>query len=107
MDRYYHLGLNHASLQQNIPAVEYFTHAIEKTSSMRFKVLYTHERAKALQMERYYDEVYHLHKLFIQTVFSNSSILRQFSILPRYWFTIQQMRMHFFVVDLLTNPLGI
>ncbi|KAF0696326.1 Aste57867_12885 [Aphanomyces stellatus] len=55
-DLYYHIGLGHANLQEHMEAVKYFTHAIEQATTRKCKVTYVHERAKALQLEAYYEE---------------------------------------------------
>ncbi|ETW07866.1 hypothetical protein, variant 1 [Aphanomyces invadans] len=55
-DLYYHMGLGHASVGEHIQGVEFFTRAIDQTTSRQLKTKYLHERAKALQLEGYYEE---------------------------------------------------
>ncbi|CAK4778815.1 unnamed protein product, partial [Aphanomyces euteiches] len=55
-DLYYHLGLGFANLDEHMQAVEFFTYAIDQTTSRQCKIKYVHERAKALQLEGYHEE---------------------------------------------------
>eukprot|EP00644_Phytophthora_capsici_P010541 jgi/Phyca11/116364/e_gw1.30.564.1 len=60
-DLYYHIGLSYALEGQNMDAVEHFTSAYDHSLSMEknlheSQLLYIHERAKALQLERYHTE---------------------------------------------------
>lgn len=56
------MGLSFAHRQQNIAAIEQFTFALRSDGGdsdrtlTPTQTLYVHERAKALQLERYYDE---------------------------------------------------
>ncbi|ETV85962.1 hypothetical protein, variant 1 [Aphanomyces astaci] len=62
-DLYYHIGLGHANVNAHMLAVEAFTWAIDRTTQRQDKIKYLHERAKALQMEAYYNEVRQLTRL--------------------------------------------
>jgi tetratricopeptide (TPR) repeat protein len=55
------MGVAHALEHRYIQAIEHFTYAVDEASELDGEtatetVRYVHERAKALQMERYYDE---------------------------------------------------
>ncbi|KDO27826.1 hypothetical protein SPRG_07099 [Saprolegnia parasitica CBS 223.65] len=51
---HYYIGLSYASIERCMDAIESFTDAIATAPDER--LVYYHERAKALQLERYYDE---------------------------------------------------
>uniref|UniRef100_K3WGC9 Uncharacterized protein n=1 Tax=Globisporangium ultimum (strain ATCC 200006 / CBS 805.95 / DAOM BR144) TaxID=431595 RepID=K3WGC9_GLOUD len=71
--KYYHIGISYALENCNINAIENFTFALEHSSSLSAsedghiaetappallstQLLYVHERAKALQLEKYFEE---------------------------------------------------
>lgn len=69
LGRFYHIGLCCALESRNIDAIESFTAALERSSALsasatpsmqaqlfETQLVYVHERAKALQLEAYYDE---------------------------------------------------
>ncbi|TMW56392.1 hypothetical protein Poli38472_006402 [Pythium oligandrum] len=62
-DLHYRIGLSHTLQDQNIPAIEHFTHALDEATKQntfpfftQAMLLYVHERAKSLQLEQYHEE---------------------------------------------------
>lgn len=69
-NRFYHIGLSCALESRNMDAIEHFTAALDHSRSLASpdtppsaqaellatQLQYVHERAKTLQLERYYDE---------------------------------------------------